>query len=51
MKLGNLTRFDSSFQVISSTNLDLNVEGITDTYLLALNHLLFIKNKNVTLYS
>ncbi len=45
MKLGNLKTFDSSFQIISSTDNELEVLGITDNYLLRYQHLLFIKNR------
>lgn len=45
MKLGNLKTFDSSFQIISTTGFDFEIQGITDTYLLSKDHLLFVKNK------
>lgn len=45
MKLGNLKNLDSSFNVISSISAEFEVLGITDTYLLKKDHLLFIKNK------
>lgn len=45
MKLGNLKKLDSSFNVISTISAEFEVLGITDTYLLKKDHLLFVKNK------
>lgn len=45
MKLGNLKILDSTFNLISSAHDDFEVLGITDTYLLKKDHLLFIKNR------
>ncbi len=45
MKLGSLRKFDSTLELITNTSLQLEVEGITDTFEFLQNHLLFIKNK------
>ncbi len=45
MKLGNLNTLDSTFKIISTISNEFEVLGITDTYLLKKDHLLFIKNK------
>jgi len=43
MKLGNLKIFDSSMQIITGED-ELSILGITDNFLLTLNHFVFIKN-------
>lgn len=45
MKLGSLKNFDPSFLLISSSDQDQSVEGITDTSEFLPHHILFIKNK------
>jgi UDP-3-O-[3-hydroxymyristoyl] glucosamine N-acyltransferase len=45
MKLGNLKILDPSFKLVSSLSDDFEVLGITDSYLLKKDHLLFVKNK------
>jgi UDP-3-O-[3-hydroxymyristoyl] glucosamine N-acyltransferase len=45
MELGNLKTFDPSFSIISTTSSDFEILGITDTYLLSDDHLIFVKNK------
>lgn len=46
MKLGSLKEFDQSFQLITRSEENLAVEGITDTSEFLPRHILFIKNKN-----
>lgn len=45
MKLGSLKNFEPSFQLITDSDLQINVEGITDTSEFLPHHILFIKNK------
>lgn len=45
MKLGSLKNFEPSFQLITESDQNLSVEGITDTSEFLPHHILFIKNK------
>ena len=45
MKLGNLKNFDSSIEIVTDTDLNSEILGITDSSLFAADHLYFIKNK------
>ena len=45
MKLGSLKNFEPSFQLITTSDQNLSVEGITDTSEFLPHHILFIKNK------
>ncbi len=46
MKLGNLSKFDQSFELITQSDEGLVVEGITDSAEYQPRHIYFIKNKN-----
>lgn len=48
MKLGSLKNFDNSVEILTNTDLNLEIEGITDSSAFLENHLFFIKNKTFT---
>lgn len=45
MKLGSLKNHETSVEILTNTDLNTEIEGITDSHELASKHLLFIKNK------